>query len=101
MQRINKKKHQKGVKIKCALETGVTHAAGATLIARSNDNGKEDLGIGNGDHVVDDGPGQIVEGKNGEISKVDPMRVKVAVPAADDAFDHQAGVQRSTEHQKC
>jgi hypothetical protein len=30
--------------------------------------------------------------KDGGIFKVDPMRVKVAVPATDDAFDDQAGV---------
>ncbi len=64
------------------------HVIGATLIVRSIDDGKEDLGIGDGNRVVDDGPGRIMEGKNGEISKVDPMRVNVVVPTADDAFDH-------------
>ncbi len=39
----------------------------------------------------------MVEGKNGEISKVDPMRVKVVVPATEDAFDCQAGGQLSTK----
>jgi hypothetical protein len=73
------------------LETRVKHVIGATLIARAIDDGKEDLGIGNGDHV-DDGPSQIMEGKNGDISKIEPMRVKVAASAADDAFDHQAGI---------
>jgi hypothetical protein len=69
---------QKGGKVERALEMCVMHVVSATLIARAIDDGKKDLGIGDGDLVVDDGPGQIVEGKNGETSKVHPMRVKVA-----------------------
>jgi hypothetical protein len=34
------------------------HVVGATLIARAIDDGKEDLGIGDSDRVVDDGSGK-------------------------------------------